>query len=67
MSCHLKRGFRRSDFLIKYHRNPQVLKRQSIENKEKNEKGEKLQESPQIKGEDNILRGEKHFNFKDLF
>jgi hypothetical protein len=25
----------------------------------------KLQESPQTKGEVNILRGEKHFNFKD--
>jgi hypothetical protein len=33
----------------------------------KKEKGKKLQESPQIKGEDNILRGEKQFNFKDLF
>jgi hypothetical protein len=32
------------------------------------EKGKKrLQESPQIKGEVNILRGEKHFNFKDPF
>jgi hypothetical protein len=27
----------------------------------------KLQESPQIKGEVNILRGEKHFNIKDSF
>jgi hypothetical protein len=27
----------------------------------------KLQESLQIKGEVNILRGEKHFNFKTLF
>jgi hypothetical protein len=26
-----------------------------------------LKESPQIKGEVNILRGEKHFNFKDPF
>jgi hypothetical protein len=30
-------------------------------------KKKKLQESPQIKGEVNILRGEKYFNFKDLF
>jgi hypothetical protein len=28
---------------------------------------EKLQESLQIKGEVNILRGEKHFNFKNPF
>jgi hypothetical protein len=62
MSCHLKRSFSRSDFLLKYHRNPQVLKRRSRkkkstekrERKEK-EKGkeevkEKLQESLQIKG-----------------
>jgi hypothetical protein len=30
-------------------------------------KRKKLQESPQIKGEVNILRGDKHFNFKDPF
>jgi hypothetical protein len=35
--------------------------------KNKKEKEKKLQESPQIKGEVNILRGEKHFNFKDPF
>jgi ribosomal protein S12 len=35
--------------------------------KEKKKKEKKLQESPQIKGEVNILRGEKHFNFKDPF
>jgi hypothetical protein len=34
--------------------------------KRENEK-EKLQESFQIKGEVNILRGEKHFNFKNPF
>jgi hypothetical protein len=38
MSCHLKRGFGRSDFLLKYHQNPQVLKRWSIEKKEKKKK-----------------------------
>jgi hypothetical protein len=32
----------------------------------KNEKRKKTP-PPQIKGEVNILRGEKHFNFKDLF
>jgi hypothetical protein len=35
--------------------------------KRKKKKEKKLQESPQIKGEVNILRGEKHFNFKDPF
>jgi hypothetical protein len=37
--------------------------------REKEEKGKrkKLQESPQIKGEVNILRGEKHFNLEDPF
>jgi hypothetical protein len=61
----LKRGFYRSDFLLKYHQNSQVLKRRSIEKKRRKRK--KLKESPQIKGEVNILRGEKHFNFKDPF
>jgi type III secretory pathway component EscU len=45
----LKRSFGISDFLLKYHQNPQVLKRQSKEKKREEEK-EKLQESPQIKG-----------------
>jgi hypothetical protein len=43
---------------------------QEMENKKKEEgrrKKEKLQESIQIKGEVNILRGEKHFNFKNPF
>jgi hypothetical protein len=62
MSCHLKRGFSRSNFssnIIK----TSVLKRLSIEKKKKKKKEEtekerkKLQESPQIKGEVNILRG----------
>jgi hypothetical protein len=35
--------------------------------KKKKEKEKKLQDSPQIKGEVNILRGEKNFNFKDPF
>jgi hypothetical protein len=41
------------------------LKHRKKEEKEKRKK--KLQESPQIKGEANILRGEKYFNFKDPF
>jgi hypothetical protein len=54
---------------------PQILSKppspQEMEHRKKEkqeEKGKKrLQESPQIKGEVNILRGEKHFNFKDPF
>jgi hypothetical protein len=41
-------------------------KHKKKEEKERKRKKE-LQESPQIKGEVNILRGEKHFNFKDPF
>jgi hypothetical protein len=64
----MKRGFSRSDFVLKYHQNPQVLKRRSIEKKKKRkEKGKKKQESPQTKGEVNILRGEKYFNLKYPF
>jgi hypothetical protein len=37
------------------------------EKRRKRKKKKKLQESPQIKGEVNILSGEKHFNFKDPF
>jgi hypothetical protein len=33
----------------------------------KKKEKEKLQESLQIKGEVDILRGEKHFNFKNPF
>jgi hypothetical protein len=62
------------NFLLKYHQNPQVLKRWSIEKKRKRgrkstekKKERKLQESLQIKGEVNILREEKHFNFKNSF
>jgi hypothetical protein len=35
--------------------------------RKKEEEIKKLQESPQIKGEVNILRGEKHFNIKYPF
>jgi hypothetical protein len=41
---------------------------QEIEHiKKRGKEKEKIQESLQIKGEVNILRGEKHFNFKNPF
>jgi hypothetical protein len=50
---------------------PQETEHRKKEKKEKKEENgkrkKKLQESTQIKGEVNILRGEKHFNFKDPF
>jgi hypothetical protein len=77
-----KKVFEEVIFLLKYHQNPQVLKRQSIEErakkywkKEKKRKGEKerkrerKRKAPRVssnKGEVNILRGEKYFNFKNL-
>jgi hypothetical protein len=53
-----KKVFEEVIFLLKYHQNPQVLKRRNIEKKrekvlkkrEKKEEKEKLQESLQIKG-----------------
>jgi hypothetical protein len=57
--CHLKRSFWRSDFLIKYHQNPQALKRQSKEKIE--EEKEKLQESLQIKERRKTLHFKKSF------
>jgi hypothetical protein len=42
----LKRGFCRSDFLLKYHQNLQALKRWSIEKKE--EKGKKEKKAPRV-------------------
>jgi hypothetical protein len=56
---HLKRSFWKSDFLLKYHQNPQVLKRQR-----KKRKAPKVSSN---KGKINILRGEGHFNFKNPF
>jgi hypothetical protein len=63
-------------FLIKYHQKPQVLKRRSIEKrekkvlkKEKKKKRGRKRKAPRVssnKGEVNILVGEKHFNFKNL-
>jgi hypothetical protein len=60
---HLKRSFWRSNFLLKYHQNPQVVKRRS-------KKRGRERKPPRVssnKGEVNILRGERHFNFKISF
>jgi hypothetical protein len=49
-------------------KNPQVLNRERERKRKKKyfiREREKLQESLQIKGEFNILRGGKHFNFKN--
>jgi hypothetical protein len=64
----LKKWFFSSNII----KTPQVLQRQSIEKKREKEeekvlKKRKLQESLQIKGKVNILREEKHFNFKNSF
>jgi hypothetical protein len=63
--------FLKSVFLLVYHQNPPspqrdgALKKREGKSIEKKDQGkEKLQESLQIKREVNILRGEKHFNFK---
>jgi hypothetical protein len=46
-----EKRFLKKWFFLKYHQNPQVLKRRSIEKREKKEEEkEKLQESLQIKG-----------------
>jgi hypothetical protein len=72
MSCHLKR----SDFLLKYHQNPEVLKRRSrkkkvLKKERKRKRGRKRKRKAQRvslnKGEVNISGGEKHFNFKNPF
>jgi hypothetical protein len=78
-----KKVFEEVFFLLKYHQNPRVHKRRGIEKREKKywkekkerkkkEKGKrgrkrKSQRVSSNKGEVNILRGEKHFNFKNLF
>jgi hypothetical protein len=67
-----ERDFWRSDFLLKNHQNPQVLKRRIIEKKikeKKREKRERKRKAPRVssnKGKVNILRGGKHFNFKNI-
>jgi hypothetical protein len=47
---HLKRSFSRSDFILKYHQNPWILKRRSKKKEKRDEEKGKLQESLQIKG-----------------
>jgi hypothetical protein len=85
MSFHVKpfkkNIFEEVIFLLKYHQNLQVLKRQSIEERErerekvlkrkkkKEKKEEQKRKVPRVssnKWEVNILRGEKHFNFKKI-
>jgi hypothetical protein len=66
-----KKVFEEVIFLLKYHQTPQVLKRRSIEKREKSieEKRGWKRKAPRVssnKGEVNILRGEKHINFKNL-
>jgi hypothetical protein len=72
---HLKRSFWRSEFsplISSKPPSPQETKHREKEREREEEKvlkkeREKLQESLQIKGEVNILRGGKHINFKNLF
>jgi hypothetical protein len=64
---------------LKYHQNPQVLKIRSIEKKErktiekrrkKKKRKKEKRKAPRVstnKEKVNILRGEKHFNFKNIF
>jgi hypothetical protein len=64
MSRHLKRDFWRSDFLLKYHQTPQVLKRWSIEKRKKKKKARRV--SSNNRGSQYFER-KKYFNFKDTF
>jgi hypothetical protein len=70
---HLKRSCWRSDFSTLISSKPPSPKEIEHKKKEKKRKKKywkkerKLQESLQIKGEVNILRGEKRFNFKKSF
>jgi hypothetical protein len=59
----LKNGF--SSQISSKPPNPQETEHKKSGRKMKEK--EKVQESLQIKGEVNILRGEKHFNFKNPF
>jgi hypothetical protein len=63
MSSHLKRSFWRSDFLLKYHQNPESS-RDGAKKKERKKKAPRVSSN---KGEVNILSGEKQFNFKNPF
>jgi hypothetical protein len=76
-----KKVFEEVIFLLKYHQNPQVLKKRSIEKKreklfkkkkkeKEKRKKEKERKAPRVssnKEEVNILREEKRFNFKNIF
>jgi hypothetical protein len=66
-----KKVFEEVIFLLKYHQSPRVLKRWSIEKERKSiEKRKRKRKAPSVSsnnGEVNILRGEKYFNFKNLF
>jgi hypothetical protein len=70
-----KNVFEEVIFLLKYHKTPQVVKRRSIEKREKvlkKEKGKRgrKRKAPRVssnKVEVNIFRGEKHYNFKNPF
>jgi hypothetical protein len=73
---HLKRSFWRNDFsplISSKPSSPQETEHREKERERKSKKRywkkerEKLQESLQIKGEVNILRGGKHFNFENPF
>jgi predicted Holliday junction resolvase-like endonuclease len=64
-------------FLLKYHQNPQETEHRKKEEekerkriKKEKEKKKKKKKAPRVssnKGEVNILRGEKYFNFKIFF
>jgi hypothetical protein len=61
-----EKKFLKKGFSPKCHQNPQVLKTQS----KKREKRGRERKAPRVssnKGEVNILRGEIHFKFKNLF
>jgi hypothetical protein len=76
-----KKVFEEVFFLLKYHQKPpstqetkhRKRERESIEKKKKTkkDKGKRgRKKTPRVssnKGEVNILRGEKHFNFKNIF
>jgi hypothetical protein len=72
-----KKVFEEVIFLLKYHRNPQVFKRWSIEKREKYWKKRKKEKERKRKrkvlrvssnkGEVNILRGEKTFQLHNSF
>jgi hypothetical protein len=69
-----EKKFLKKWFLLKYHQNPQVLKRWSKEKeREKKKQKREIEEEKKAlrvssnKGEFNILKAEKHFNFENPF